>query len=170
MSTRSCFWRLGFMCETRCTLLKSFESWPLSPEVFFANHHGPLAVNSGGQCGGFRTARNLLRRLFEAFATVQYAILLQCALHSTLCRVIHEKSEPGRRLSVQGHLAIKRTGLGLHPASRPSSHQVTLLSWQETSTPILLHTQFRTAAGSGGSECHCFRLAGPYQSFHNDFQ
>eukprot|EP00913_Durusdinium_trenchii_P019896 g18703.t1 len=29
--------------------------------VFFANFHGPLAINSGGCCGGKRTARNLLR-------------------------------------------------------------------------------------------------------------
>lgn len=29
--------------------------------VFFANFHGPLAINSGGCCGGKRSARNLLR-------------------------------------------------------------------------------------------------------------
>lgn len=31
--------------------------------VFFANHHGPLPVNSGGFCGGPATAYNLLRVL-----------------------------------------------------------------------------------------------------------
>eukprot|EP00421_Protoceratium_reticulatum_P025533 CAMPEP_0168471184 /NCGR_PEP_ID=MMETSP0228-20121227/59148_1 /TAXON_ID=133427 /ORGANISM="Protoceratium reticulatum, Strain CCCM 535 (=CCMP 1889)" /LENGTH=323 /DNA_ID=CAMNT_0008487079 /DNA_START=14 /DNA_END=982 /DNA_ORIENTATION=- len=29
--------------------------------VFFANHHGPLPVNSGGVCGGRATARGLVR-------------------------------------------------------------------------------------------------------------
>ncbi|CAE7720862.1 unnamed protein product [Symbiodinium pilosum] len=33
--------------------------------VFFANHHGPLAVNSGGTCGGHRTARNILKVIDE---------------------------------------------------------------------------------------------------------
>jgi len=29
--------------------------------VFFMNHHGPLAVNSGGICGGRATAHQLMR-------------------------------------------------------------------------------------------------------------
>ncbi|CAE6927076.1 unnamed protein product [Symbiodinium natans] len=33
--------------------------------VFFANFHGPLAINSGGDCGGFRTARNILKVIRE---------------------------------------------------------------------------------------------------------
>lgn len=32
----------------------------LGKTVFFMNHHGPLPVNSGGQCGGLTTARRLL--------------------------------------------------------------------------------------------------------------
>jgi len=43
--------------------------------VFFANHHGPLAVNSGGQCGGFRTARNLLRVIHERSESGDIVIL-----------------------------------------------------------------------------------------------
>lgn len=30
-------------------------------QLLFVNHHGPLSVNSGGQCGGVATANNLLR-------------------------------------------------------------------------------------------------------------
>lgn len=30
-------------------------------KVFFMNHHGPLPLNSGGACGGYTTANNLLK-------------------------------------------------------------------------------------------------------------
>jgi len=34
---------------------------PSGQKVFFANHHGPLPINSGGRCGGPTTAYNLLQ-------------------------------------------------------------------------------------------------------------
>uniref|UniRef100_A0A7S2DM23 Endonuclease/exonuclease/phosphatase domain-containing protein n=1 Tax=Alexandrium andersonii TaxID=327968 RepID=A0A7S2DM23_9DINO len=33
--------------------------------ILFANHHGPLRVNSGGQCGGKATAWNIVNTLKE---------------------------------------------------------------------------------------------------------
>merc|ERR1712187_580555 len=33
--------------------------------LFFVNHHGPLSVNSGGQCGGVSTAHNLLNLIAD---------------------------------------------------------------------------------------------------------
>eukprot|EP00928_Gymnodinium_smaydae_P100440 TRINITY_DN9850_c0_g1_i1.p1 TRINITY_DN9850_c0_g1~~TRINITY_DN9850_c0_g1_i1.p1 ORF type:complete len:331 (+),score=44.85 TRINITY_DN9850_c0_g1_i1:150-995(+) len=46
--TRGTQWMRLQHSETKSTLL-------------FVNHHGPLSVNSGGQCGGVSTARNLLQ-------------------------------------------------------------------------------------------------------------
>lgn len=40
-------------------------TYSYGPETVFANRHGPLSVNSGGQCGGVGTARNLLRLFTE---------------------------------------------------------------------------------------------------------
>merc|ERR1712187_824015 len=34
-------------------------------KLFFVNHHGPLHVNSGGECGGASTARNLLQLIAD---------------------------------------------------------------------------------------------------------
>jgi hypothetical protein len=37
------------------------EHVPTGRKLLFVNHHGPLEVNSGGECGGTNTAYNLLR-------------------------------------------------------------------------------------------------------------
>merc|ERR1711862_504516 len=33
--------------------------------VFFANHHGPLPVNTGGLCGGRATALNIVKMIAQ---------------------------------------------------------------------------------------------------------
>mmetsp|Transcript_2590 Transcript_2590/g.6073 ORF Transcript_2590/g.6073 Transcript_2590/m.6073 type:complete len:467 (-) Transcript_2590:165-1565(-) len=35
--------------------------------VFFMNHHGPLPLHSGGQCGGYTTAHNLVRLITNRY-------------------------------------------------------------------------------------------------------
>lgn len=44
--------------------------------VFFANHHGPLNINSGGLCGGRATANNLLRVIVSQAAAGDAIILV----------------------------------------------------------------------------------------------
>eukprot|EP00928_Gymnodinium_smaydae_P003964 TRINITY_DN11394_c0_g8_i1.p1 TRINITY_DN11394_c0_g8~~TRINITY_DN11394_c0_g8_i1.p1 ORF type:complete len:530 (-),score=45.67 TRINITY_DN11394_c0_g8_i1:148-1737(-) len=46
---------------TRGTQWLRLEHKQTGQRLFFANHHGPLSVNSGGQCGGASTARNMLQ-------------------------------------------------------------------------------------------------------------
>jgi len=44
--------------------------------AFFANHHGPLSVNSGGICGGVSTAHNLLHLMSSKAQTGDLLILV----------------------------------------------------------------------------------------------
>jgi len=65
--------------------------------VFFVNHHGPLPIDSGGQCGGEATAYNLLH-LIEQEAHEGDAVILVgdfnadtwSATVQTLMRVLHK--------------------------------------------------------------------------------
>jgi len=60
---------------TRGTQWMRLQHKETGQKLFFGNHHGPLSVNSGGQCGGVSTAHNMLK-LVEDKAEVGDAVII----------------------------------------------------------------------------------------------
>lgn len=54
-------WVRGSYYGKRIMMWLRLRHVPSGRTVFFANHHGPLPVNSGGRCGGLATAHNVLQ-------------------------------------------------------------------------------------------------------------